>query len=283
MRVAVCGLGRMGAVFAAALVARGHRVTVWNRTPREVPGARTAGTAAEAAGGAAAVVVMVLDGPAARSVLLGPAGVTAGADRGALVVNATTLDPGTARALAERVTAAGQRYLEAPVLGSVPAARQGTLRVLAGGAAEDVRTAEPLLRAWSHAGALRHVGAVGDASALKLVANLGLGVAATGLRDAVRLAADLGLAREDVLEVLASGPLGGLVGGKRDRLAQGAYAAADFTVAALAKDLALATGAAAGSLPVAEAAARVVGRAAERDGGLDIAALGAAPERAPRA
>lgn len=95
MKVAVCGLGRMGRAFAEALVADGHEVTGWNRTPRGVPGVPMAATAADAARGAEAVVVTVFDGPAAEAVLLGPGGVLDGvaAAPGTVVVNATTLGP----------------------------------------------------------------------------------------------------------------------------------------------------------------------------------------------
>ncbi|MEV6209303.1 NAD(P)-dependent oxidoreductase [Kitasatospora sp. NPDC051914] len=284
MRVAVCGLGRMGGAFADALVAEGHGVTVWNRTPgRGVAGTAVAESPAAAAGTAEVVVVMVLDGPAAREVLFGPDGVARGAavadasGGGTVVVNASTVGPDESRALAAEAAGAGLRYVEAPVLGSVPAVRAATLTVLVGGEDSDVAAALPVLRAWSHAGQVRHTGEVGTASALKLVANLGLGVVAAGLRDAVALGRELGLAREAVLDVLADGHFGRLVAAKRERLDTGDYGGADFTLGALAKDLGLML-AAGGSLPlpVVEAAAGVVRAGVERGGGdSDIAVLGA--------
>ncbi|MYS83203.1 NAD(P)-dependent oxidoreductase [Embleya scabrispora] len=275
MRVAVCGLGRMGTAGAEALVAAGHEVTVWNRTPRTVAGTVQAASAAEAARDVDAVVLFVFDGPAAEAVLLGPNGIAAGAAPGTLVINATTLAPEQSRELAAAAHAAGLRYLEAPVLGSVPAVRAGTLIVLTAGEPADVAAAEPVLLAWSHAGERRHVGPVGAATALKLVANLGLGVAAAGLHDAVRLGAALGLARADVLDVLTASAIGGLVGRKRERLDQAAYADADFTVAALAKDLVLVGDVTGTPLPVARAAAEVATSAVRAgDATADISALG---------
>ncbi|MFJ8740679.1 NAD(P)-dependent oxidoreductase [Embleya sp. NPDC127516] len=275
MRIAACGLGRMGAAGAQALVAAGHEVTVWNRTPRTISGAATAASAADAVRGADAVVLFVFDGPAAEAVLLGPAGIVTGAAPGTLVINATTLAPNESRRLAVAARGAGLRYVEAPVLGSVPAVRAGTLTVLTGGGPEDVAAAEPVLRAWSHAGERRYAGPVGAATALKLVANLGLGIAAAGLHDAIRLGADLGLSRTDVLDVLTRSAIGGLVARKRDRLDQAAYTDADFTIAALAKDLLLATEATTTSLPVARAAAHVTTTATlTTDPTADIAALG---------
>ncbi|WP_371502219.1 NAD(P)-dependent oxidoreductase [Kitasatospora sp. NBC_00374] len=276
LRVAVCGLGRMGTLFAGALVAAGHEVSVWNRTPgREPAGARAAASAAEAASGVEAVVLMVLDGPAARAVLLGPDGIAAGAAPGTLVVNASTIGPQESVDLAARAERAGLRYLEAPVLGSVAAARSGTLTVLVGGAVEDARAADPVLDAWSQAGDRRHTGPVGTATGLKLVANLALGVAAAGLRDAVTLGRDLGLPRAQVLDLLADGMLGRFVEYKRPRLDADAYEDADFTLAALGKDLALARAAARGPLPMAEAAAGTVEQAVrDGDGERDFGVLG---------
>ena len=277
MKAAVCGLGRMGAVFAAGLAAAGHELVVWNRTPREAPdGARRAATPAEAAWDAEAVVVMVFDGPAAESVLFGPDGVAEGAAPGTLIVNATTLAPEESRELARRAEAAGLRYLEAPVLGSVPAARAGTLRVLLGGARADADAAEPLLQAWSQPEGRRLVGPVGSAASLKLVANLALGTALAGLHDTVALGSRLGLDRADVLDVLQHGVLGPLVTGKRERLADDAYGEADFTVAALSKDLALAT-ALVPDQAVTRAVAQLAARTAERDGGADGSVLGRTP------
>ncbi|KQV03333.1 MULTISPECIES: NAD(P)-dependent oxidoreductase [unclassified Kitasatospora] len=262
MKVTVCGLGRMGTAFAAALVTAGHEVTGWNRTGH--------GPVQDAVAGAEAVVIAVLDGPAARSVL---AGVLAGAALGTLVINASTVGPDESRQLAAEAVAAGLRYVEAPVLGSVPAVRAGSLTVLTGGAATDVAAAEPVLLAWSHAGERRWTGPVGTASALKLVANLTLGIAAAGLRDTLALGESLGLPRGQILDLLAEGQFGRLVTAKRERLAEESYGDADFTLAALAKDLRLAL-AAGPALPVAEAAARTVA-AAVADGGADqdLAAL----------
>lgn len=262
MKVTVCGLGRMGTAFAAALVTAGHEVTGWNRTGH--------GPVQDAVTGAEAVVLAVLDGPAARSVL---AGVAAGAAPGTLVVNASTVGPDESRQLVADAVAAGLRYVEAPVIGSVPAVRAGKLTVLVGGSAPDLAAAEPVLLAWSHAGERRWTGPVGTAAALKLVANLTLGIAAAGLRDALALGDTLGLPREQVLDLLAEGHFGRLVTAKRERLDQDSYEDADFTLAALAKDLRLAL-AAEPALPVAEAAARTVA-AAVANGGTDqdLAAL----------
>src|SRR4030095_15195211 len=109
VRVAVLGLGRMGTAMATALAEAGHEVTAWNRTPRTLP--FCVNSMAEAIAGAEIIVVMVIDGPASQAVLDQITGSSA------LIVNASTVAPDESRAMA---AGAGLRYLEAPVLGSVP-------------------------------------------------------------------------------------------------------------------------------------------------------------------
>ena len=257
------GLGRMGAAMAVALAGPGHEVTGWNRSPRTLPTVPVAADVATAVDGAEVVVIMVIDGPASRAVL----------DRiegSALVVNASTIGPDESRELAADAAEKGLRYVEAPVLGSIPNVKASALTVLAGGDEQDVETARPVLEVWTTDGAIRHTGPIGTATALKLVANLSLGIAAAGLHDCVRLGADLGLDRADVLDVLQAGSLGGLVQRKRARLDADDYDDADFTLGALAKDLALAKSAAETDLPVLDAAARL---ATDGDPQADLAAL----------
>ncbi|GAA1646127.1 NAD(P)-dependent oxidoreductase [Catellatospora bangladeshensis] len=275
-RVAVCGLGRMGTAMAQTLLAAGYPVTVWNRTPAAAAdlagqGAVPAPSAAEAAAGAETVVLMLFDGAACAQVLSGPDGVLAGAAPGTLAINLSTIGPEESTALGAQARAAGLRYVEAPVLGSVPAVRAGSLNILAGGTAEDVAAATPVLSVW---GKPRHTGDVGTATALKLVANLALGVVAAGMRDAVRLGEDFGLPRELVLDTLAVGAFERIAGRSRERLGADDYDGAPFTLGALAKDLDLALSRARRPLPVA-AAARDTARdgVTHGDADSDIAAL----------
>lgn len=257
----------MGRAFAAKVEERGHEVIRWNRGP--VPGYDPVGI--EVVAPAEVVVVMVLDGAASEEVLRG---VGRHARPGTVVVNAATVGPDESRRLAAGAAEAGLRYVEAPVLGSVPAVRAGSLTVLAGGAADDVAAAEPVLRCWSYDGSIRRTGPIGTATAAKLVANLGLAVVTAGLHDAVRLGEDLGLRRELVLDVLAGGAFARLVTGKRARLDGGDYGGADFTVGALRKDVELALRGAARPLVLAEAVRQVL--TTEDDAGADIAVLGKA-------
>lgn len=245
MRVAFLGLGRMGRPMAAHVVAAGHDVTAWNRTPKPgaVPGAREAATVADAVDGADAVVTMLFGPDAVREVL-------SQVPDDAFVIECSTIGPALARELGSRL----RRFVDAPVVGSVGPATEGTLGVLAGGAPEDYAAAEPLLHLWGDPAKVRHLGPVGAGSALKLVVNLTLGVAMGGIGEALRLAGDLGVDRATALDVIALGPLGASVTTKRPMLDTGEFTPTGFSLDLMAKDLALAVAAADGDLALTRAA-----------------------------
>jgi 3-hydroxyisobutyrate dehydrogenase-like beta-hydroxyacid dehydrogenase len=245
MRVAFLGLGRMGAPMAAHVARAGHDLTVWNRTPGRAAaltdlGATEAGTVADAVNGAEVVVTMLFGPDAVREVL---AEVRQHAPREALVVESSTIGPAVAREVAN-----GLRFVDAPVVGSVGPATDGTLGVLVGGSAEDYATAEPLLHLWGDRERVRHLGPVGAGSAMKLVINLTLGVAMGGIGEALRLAQDLGIDRPAALDVLATGPLAASVNTKRRMLEEGEFTPTGFSLDLMAKDLDLALQAADGDL-----------------------------------
>jgi len=169
--VAFLGTGLMGRPMCARLLAAGYPVRAWNRTreraePLATAGARVVATPAEAVRGAEAVVLMLADAGAIRGTLLAPEALAALA--GATVIQMGTIGPAESREIADAVRAGGGRYLEAPVLGSVPQATAGELIVMAGGEAELYDRWRPLL---AHLGRPRLVGPVGHAAVLKLAMN----------------------------------------------------------------------------------------------------------------
>lgn len=237
--VAFLGLGRMGRPMAARLLAAGYPLAVWNRTAERAAalagkGARVAATPAEAARGARVVVTMLSDPPAVERVVLGADGVAGALERGALVVDCSTVGPDDSRRLAERVRAAGARFVDAPVLGSVPAAEQGTLTVLAAGEEGAVAEAEPLLR---HFGRVVRAGGTGHGTALKLVMNLLVGGLTELLAEAFLLAERAGLDKQVVRETLGSSVLASpFVGYKAPQLLDRQFSPL-FTTALMLKDL----------------------------------------------
>lgn len=251
MRVAFLGLGRMGVAMASHVAAAGHDLTVWNRTPGKAGELqdRSRPTIAEAVDGAEVVVLMLFGPDAVREVL---AEVVRHAP-GALVVDSSTVGPEAAREFEKTCAAAGLRYVDAPVAGSVKPATDGTLGVFAGGSDDDYAHAEPLLHLWGDPARVRHVGGVGSASALKLCVNQGLGVMAAGLGESLRLGRDLGLDGTLLLDVLGQTAYGWYLGQKRPMLDADDFSATTFSVDLMAKDLDLAVRAADSDLAVTRA------------------------------
>ncbi|MFJ8945083.1 nuclear transport factor 2 family protein [Streptomyces sp. NPDC102395] len=229
--VAVLGLGRMGAAIAGRLMAQDRDVVGWTRSGRAPGDLRTTGAPDEAVAKADLVILALFDGPACRQVL---DDVRASLRADTVVLNTSTVAPAEAAELARTV---GTSYIHAPVLGSVPAAAAGTLRILAAADREAFDRARPVLETL---GTVRRVDDASTAAALKLIANNSLAGAVLALRDSLRQADALGLPRAEVLDVLELGQLGGLVARKRPFLTgQVAPGTAHFTVGALTKDMAL--------------------------------------------
>lgn len=276
MRVAFLGLGRMGALMAGHVLSGGHDLVVWNRTPGKAGalverGAREAPSVSAAVAGADVVALMLFGPDSVREVL---AEVCAAAPPGTLVVDSTTVGPEAAREFAATATAAGLRYVDAPVAGSVGPAADGTLGVLAGGAQGDYDEALPLLSLWGAPERVRRVGQVGSGSALKLCLNQSIGVLAAGLGESLRLGRELDLDRELLLEVLGATGYGWFLGQKRAMLDSGDFGGAvSFSVDLMAKDLRLAVEAAHGTLPVTAASASAAAAAADAASGQDYAVI----------
>ena len=252
--VAVVGLGAMGRAIAARLLATGHEVVVWNRSPGAADdlvtaGAVVASTAAEAAQRVDFVITMVSDPAALDEVTEGPNGILSGSSSGTSLLQMATVGPAPVLELARRMPA-GVELVDCPVLGSISEAEGGTLSVFVGG---DHRPAEPVL---SSLGRIVPVGPLGAGSAAKLVANSTLFGVLSVLGEAVALGDGLGLSRAATFEVLAATPLSAQAERRRRPLESGELPLR-FSLALARKDADLVVGAAeaAGlSLPTASAA-----------------------------
>lgn len=233
----------MGHPMAARLVAAGIPVTVWNRTPARgadlvAQGARAARTPSDAVYDAEIVVTMLADPAAIEQVFAAPDGVLKTLRRSALVIDCSTVGPAVARITAEQCAARGAAYVDAPVLGSVPAAEQGTLTILVGGAASDAERARGVL---THLGkTIVHTGEVGSASALKLVMNLLTAGQTELMAEAFLLAERAGLSQQVVMDALTGSVFNSaFVGYKAPQLMERKFTPL-FTTALLVKDLDLA-------------------------------------------
>ena len=198
-RIGFVGLGNMGAPMARNLVRAGHEVAVFDLSPEamgRVEGARAAESAADAARGAGFVITMLPAGRHVRDAWLGEGGLVATAAEDAVLLDCSTIDVGTARAVAE---ASGRIFLDAPVSGGVMGAEAGTLTFMVGGPEEGFARAEPVLRAMGRT--VVHCGAAGAGQAAKACNNMLLAVSMIGTCEAFVLAERLGLSHEALFEV----------------------------------------------------------------------------------
>ncbi len=130
MKIAFIGLGNMGAPMAANLVAGGHVVTGFDTAAAAPEGVTMAASAAEAAVGADAVITMLPNGAILRAVA---AEVIPAMSAGATLIDCSTIDVDSARAVASDASAAGLGFVDAPVSGGIGGAAAGTLTFMAGG------------------------------------------------------------------------------------------------------------------------------------------------------
>ncbi|MDH6142917.1 3-hydroxyisobutyrate dehydrogenase-like beta-hydroxyacid dehydrogenase [Kitasatospora sp. GP30] len=242
MHVGFIGLGTMGRAMAGQLVAAGHQVTVWNRSPEPVAelvkqGARPADGIAEVLG-SEVVVSMLANDAAVESLLLDEGALAAATTE--LHVNMATISPALAKRAAELHLKHGVGYVAAPVLGRPEVAAAGNLNILAAGPDALLDRAAPLFDAMG-----RHTYRLGEqpqlANVAKVSANFMLFSAVEAFAEAATLAEASGLAPADLLEVLTGSFFPGPVySGYGSMIVAGRYEPAAFKLALALKDVNLA-------------------------------------------
>jgi len=205
-RVGFVGLGVMGGPMALNLAKAGHALTVFDLDPGAIrvlvaAGARAATNAREAASGQDVVVTML---PASRHVeaaYRGPDGVIAGLAPGMVVIDMSTIDPGTSRRIAGEVAATGASMLDAPVSGSSTGAAEGTLTIMVGGDEADLESQRDLLGAMGRT--IIHCGAAGMGEAVKLCNQLVAGASVVAVAEAFALGERLGADPKVLFDVMS--------------------------------------------------------------------------------
>jgi 3-hydroxyisobutyrate dehydrogenase-like beta-hydroxyacid dehydrogenase len=201
MRVAFLGLGIMGRSMASNLVKAGHELTVWNRSSdKDVEGARSTASPAEAAAGAEVIWMCVSDTQAVESLLFGPQGVEQSLTQGMVLVDSSTISPSATRKFAERVRPKGVDYVDAPMTGSKAAAESGTLIFMVGGEETAIEKLKPLFAAMGKL--FFRMGDTGKGQAAKLAMNLQIALIYEGFAEALTLATKLGVNAETLLPVV---------------------------------------------------------------------------------
>ncbi|WP_399895349.1 NAD(P)-dependent oxidoreductase [Streptomyces sp. BBFR51] len=267
--VSIAGLGNMGRGMARRLLAEGHGVTVWNRSPAGVDelvalGAERAGTVAELF--AAGPVLSVLSDDTAVAEVFDES-VLAQAGPDAVHVGMSTISVDACRALAERHAVAGVRYLAVPVLGRPSVAEAGQLNLLAAG---DSALIESLRPVFSSLG--RRTWQVGhqpwQANVVKITTNLLIIHALEAMAEGFTLAERHGVDAHDLHELIVKTVFPGAVyEGYGRAMADRVYLPAGFRTALGSKDLSLAGAAAASAgleLPTLSALRETFATAADR-------------------
>jgi 3-hydroxyisobutyrate dehydrogenase-like beta-hydroxyacid dehydrogenase len=241
--IGVVGLGGMGGRIAGRLLSLGHEVYGTNRTRTKADALIERGliwcdSPRETAASADVVISMVTDGAALEAVTAGPDGILAGLRAGTIYLDMSTVSPQTSRELARRVGARGAAMLAAPVSGSLPAAEQGSLAVIADGDPDAFERVEPILRQLGRT--VSFVGDNGHALLLKLAINISLGVQMLAFSEGLLLAERGGVERQVALDVLTSSAIGSPMLQARAPLLLELPDQAWFDVAQMQKDIRLA-------------------------------------------
>jgi 3-hydroxyisobutyrate dehydrogenase len=281
------GLGNMGAPMAANLVKAGHRVTGFDIAAGKTQalastGGRVAATVAEAAAAGEVVITMLPAGLQVRSVYLGDDGMLVHARPATLLIDCSTIDVETARAVAAAAAEARFEMLDAPVSGGVIGAQTASLTFMVGGGAAAFERARPILAAMGRT--IVHAGAAGNGQAAKICNNMILGVSMIAVCEAFSLAERLGLGAQTLFDISAksSGQCWALtsycpVPGPVPASPANRDYAPGFTAAMMLKDLRLAqqaAGTTAAPTPLGAAAANLFQLFVDEGaGGLDFSAI----------
>jgi len=206
MKIGFAGLGVMGGPMARHLVAAGHEVTGYNRSPDKAQawaaatGGRFAGSEAEAADGAELLILCVGNDDDVRAVTIGALPHLAA---GAVIVDHTTTSARVAREMAALAAGQGREFIDAPVSGGQAGAENGQLSVMAGGEAAALARVEPVLMAYSKA--VKHMGPSGSGQLTKMVNQIAIAGVVQGLAEAVHFAEVAGLDTDAAFEAISRG------------------------------------------------------------------------------
>jgi 3-hydroxyisobutyrate dehydrogenase len=198
------GLGNMGLPMVRNLLRAGHSLRAFDIAPACLEaaaraGATATGSAAEAAAEAELVITMLPEGRHVRAVYLGPDGVIAASAPQALLIDCSTIDVATARAVSQAAMERDLEVVDAPVSGGVAGAENAALTFMVGGSEAGFARARPVLQQMGKA--VIHTGPSGNGQAAKICNNMLLGISMIGVAEAFVLAERLGLGADKLFEV----------------------------------------------------------------------------------
>ncbi len=204
------GLGVMGKPMAKNLIKGGFSLIVHNRSRAAVDelvaaGAQAASSPADVARRATVVITMVPDTPDVELVLAGPDGVLSTLQRGALVIDMSSISPAVTARLAAQVAERGASMLDAPVSGGEIGAINASLSIMVGGEAAAFTRALPVLQAMGNRDRIVHIGRSGAGQICKICNQMAIGGALAGVSEALALAKKAGVDAARVREALLGG------------------------------------------------------------------------------
>jgi 3-hydroxyisobutyrate dehydrogenase-like beta-hydroxyacid dehydrogenase len=209
VKAAFIGLGVMGYPMAGYMAAKGHEVSVYNRSGEKAVawakqhGGTAKATPREAAMGADVVMLCVGNDDDVRSVAYGETGIIAGMKDGAIMVDHTTASAELARELNDHCKKRGLGFVDAPVSGGQAGAENGALTIMCGGDAKDFSIAEPIMQCYGRAVTL--MGPAGAGQLTKMVNQICIAGLLQGLSEAVNFAVKAGLDTDKVVDVISKG------------------------------------------------------------------------------
>lgn len=243
-RIGFIGTGVMGGPMAMRLLDAGYRLTVHNRTRERASallqaGAEWAASAADAATRADVVITIVGTPDDVREIYFGQGGIIANSPAGAVVIDMTTSEPSLARQIAAEASERRIVALDAPVSGGDIGAREGTLSIMVGGAADALARVHAVLRVLGST--IVHQGTAGSGQHTKMANQIAVASTTVAVMEALAYARAAGLDPERVLDSIGSGAAGSWAMTRLFPKAAAEDYAPGFAVRHFEKDLAIAS------------------------------------------
>jgi len=214
MKIGFIGLGIMGKPMARNLIKKGYELTVYDIIPESVEalateGAKKAASCREAAAGSDIVITMLPNSPHVKEAVAGLNGILAGAKRGLILADMSSISPVAAREIAKDCEKAGVFYLDCPVSGGEPKAVDGTLSIMCGGPEHAFEAVKDILLCMGASAVL--VGDVGSGSITKLANQIIVAMNIAAMGEAMALAAKSGVDPKRVYDAIKGGLAGSTV------------------------------------------------------------------------
>jgi len=210
MQIGFIGIGVMGRPMTLNLLKAGHHVTIFARHPEKAEvqevlqaGARQAPSPRAVAMVADMVITMLPNSPEVEQVVAGEQGILAGARKGLILIDMSTIAPASSRALGTQAASRGVHFLDAPVSGGSQGAVNGTLTIMVGGEQEVFLQARPVLEAMGDAEHIFYVGPQGTGEVVKLVNNMLVGTIAASIAESFVLGVRAGVDVESMAKIIA--------------------------------------------------------------------------------